>query len=144
MNDNEEEGRKFKIKDRRRFDAEGNPREENEEMVKDETPPKESMEESTTDSEADPNVSEREKGSMTMDIDFSSFIMSMATQALMQLGDMQPPPGIEVTVDPQAAKQSIDILTIIEEKTKGNLEPAEEKLLEEILHNLRMSFVRHQ
>jgi hypothetical protein len=78
----------------------------------------------------------------TEGLDFSSFIMSLASQALWQLGLMQPPPGVRVEVDKEAAKQTIDIISLLEQKTKGNLDPVEERLLSEILHELRMNFVR--
>ena len=78
------------------------------------------------------------------EITFSSFAMSLATQALIQLGEMQAPQGLNLPVDRDAAKQTIDILTMLEEKTRGNLDQEESGLMEEILHNLRMSNVRKQ
>lgn len=78
------------------------------------------------------------------EINFSSFVMSLATQALMQLGEIPPPPGVSLHVDVGAAQQSIDILTMLEQKTKGNLDQAEAQLLEEILHQLRVSFLRRR
>ncbi|HMO01959.1 MAG TPA: DUF1844 domain-containing protein [Oligoflexia bacterium] len=82
-------------------------------------------------------------GDSLAELNFSQFVISLATQTLMQLGDIKPPPDIEVQVDLQAAKQTIDILSLLKEKTKGNLSKDEEHLLEEILHNLRLSFVRN-
>lgn len=76
------------------------------------------------------------------EINFSSFVVSLATQALMQLGEMPPPPGVELPVDPAGAKQTIDILAMLQSKTKGNLDGNEERLLNEILHNLKLSYVR--
>ena len=75
-------------------------------------------------------------------IDFSSFIISLATQALVQLGQMKAPPGIEIKPDRESARQTIDILSLLQLKTKGNLDPAEAQLFEEILHSLRMAYVR--
>ena len=67
--------------------------------------------------------------------------MSLGTQALIQLGEVQPPHGMAVEVDVDAAKQTIDILAMIEGKTQGNLDDSEQKLLEGMLHNLRLSYV---
>ena len=76
------------------------------------------------------------------EVNFSSFVISLATQALMQLGQISPPPGVEMPIDRTAAKQTIDILSMIEQKTKGNLDEDESRLLEEILHNLRLGYVK--
>ena len=75
-------------------------------------------------------------------IDFVSFFMSLATQALMQLGEMEAPAGVAMTKDLDAAQQTIDILSMLQEKTRGNLSEQEDKLVEEVLHNLRMVFLK--
>lgn len=75
-------------------------------------------------------------------IDFSSFVVSMGTQALMALGEMPHPETRTATVNLDAAKQMIDILGLLEAKTKGNLSAEEVKLLQEILSSLRMLFAR--
>ncbi len=81
-------------------------------------------------------------GSFDAPLDFSSFVISLATQALMQIGAVEPPPGVQVPIDSGAARQTIDILTMLQQRTKGNLDSAESQMLEEILHNLRMSFIK--
>ncbi|MCB0311561.1 MAG: DUF1844 domain-containing protein, partial [Bdellovibrionales bacterium] len=78
----------------------------------------------------------------TGDINFSSFVMSLATQALMQMGQLESPPGVEVPVDLAGAQQTIDILAMMQQKTNGNLDQSEEHLMEEVLHSLRMAYVR--
>jgi hypothetical protein len=60
----------------------------------------------------------------------------------MQLGVMQPPPGLDIKIDREAARQTIDILAMLQQKTKGNLEPSEVSMMEEMLHSLRMAYVR--
>lgn len=75
-------------------------------------------------------------------ITFDSFVASLATQALMQLGEIPVPPGIDVSRDRQAAKNTIDILTMLKRKTKGNLTDREIVRLDELLHNLRLKFVK--
>jgi hypothetical protein len=60
----------------------------------------------------------------------------------MQLGLIPPPDGVPVKPDALAAKQSIDILAMLEEKTKGNLNEEESRLIKEALYSLRLSFVK--
>lgn len=76
------------------------------------------------------------------DISFGSFVLSLATQALMQLGQLQAPDGMSIPVDPIAAKQTIDILGMLQTKTKGNLDPKEEGLLRDALQSLKMAYLR--
>jgi len=76
------------------------------------------------------------------EVSFSAFVMSLATQALMQLGVVAPPQGYELPQDVHGAKQTIDLLQMLQEKTKGNLDEQESALIEDILHNVRLAFVR--
>jgi hypothetical protein len=76
------------------------------------------------------------------DINFSSFVVSLATQASIQLGLLAPPPGMDAAVDLEAAKQTIDILGLVERKTRGNLNDQEKNLLVNILHELRIGYVQ--
>ena len=72
-------------------------------------------------------------------IDFNTFVLSLSTSALMHLGNL---PGSEdQTVNLAHAKQSIDCIALLEEKTKGNLTGEEERLLHQVLFDLRMRFV---
>jgi hypothetical protein len=135
----------FKVVDRRRFDSDGNDRDDASETAKKEAPiakpsPGGSHPNFTTTELS--NSTEPSSDGEEFGLDFSSFIMSLATQALMQLGVMEPPPGVKLTVDKEAAQQTIDILTMLQGKTKGNLDAAEERLMTEILYKLRMAFVQ--
>jgi hypothetical protein len=76
------------------------------------------------------------------DIDFSSFIFSLSTSALLHLGEVPDPVTQKSQKDLLLAKQTIDILGILKEKTRGNLTSAEEKLMENILTDLRWRYVR--
>jgi hypothetical protein len=80
--------------------------------------------------------------SQAPDINFSTFVISMATQASMQMGLIAPPPGVPLSIDLASAKQTIDILGMLEEKTKGNLNDEERRLLANVLHELRLGFVQ--
>jgi hypothetical protein len=68
-------------------------------------------------------------------------ISSLATQALIGLGVMGHPVSNKKEVDLQSAQFSIDLLQVLEEKTKGNLSDLEKRFLDTILHDLRMKFV---
>ena len=73
--------------------------------------------------------------------DSSTFVMGLTTQALMHLGEIPDPVHQGVMHDLPAAKQMIDLLGILRDKTKGNLDEAEEQLLGEVLYDLRMRYV---
>jgi hypothetical protein len=75
-------------------------------------------------------------------INFASFLISLGTQAFMHLGDIPNPLTQQREKDPAAAKQMIDLLGILEAKTKGNLTPDEEHLLQQLLLDLRLRYVR--
>jgi hypothetical protein len=76
------------------------------------------------------------------EIDFSSFIFSLSTSALLHLGEIPDPATHKREKDLILAKQTIDILGMLKEKTRGNLTPDEEKLMENILTDLRWRYVR--
>lgn len=74
-------------------------------------------------------------------INFPAFVYSMATSALMYLGEPIGQGVGEQTPNLAHAQEIIDILTMLEAKTKGNLTGEEETLLEEMLYTLRIKFV---
>ena len=73
-------------------------------------------------------------------IDFSSFIISLATTAMVHLGEVPVESGGQPE-DLDAASQMIDILGMLEKKTEGNLSPEESRLVHDILYELRMKFL---
>jgi len=75
------------------------------------------------------------------EIDFATFVLSLSHSALMHLGEAPDPDTNETHVDLPLAKQNIDILGLLEEKTKGNLTIEERQLLEQVLFELRLRFV---
>ena len=77
-------------------------------------------------------------------IDFATFVLSLSSSAAYHLGLAPHPEGEEegTCTNLPMAKQTIDILGILQEKTKGNLTGEEERILSEVLYNLRMAFVR--
>ena len=74
-------------------------------------------------------------------MDFSTFVLSLASSAQVNLGLVPPPDGDKLEPNLLAAKQIIDILAVLEDKTRGNLDEAEEKLLKSLLYDLRIQFV---
>jgi hypothetical protein len=75
-------------------------------------------------------------------MDFSTFVLSLNASALIHLGEIPDPASKERTLNLSAAKHTIEILEIIKDKTKGNLDGNEEKLLDDVLFNLRMRYVK--
>jgi hypothetical protein len=75
------------------------------------------------------------------EINFSTFVISLSTQALMHLGEIANPLSGQEERDVSVAKQMIDIVGMLQEKTRGNLTEGETKLIEDILFDLRMRYV---
>jgi hypothetical protein len=76
------------------------------------------------------------------EMDFSSFIFSLSTSALLHLGEVPDPLTQKTEKNLPLAKQTIDILGMLKEKTRGNLTGDEEKLLDNFLTDLRWRYVR--
>lgn len=134
-----EEGKSFKVQDRRRFSSDtGEPREEPEKVERSEDLAQNSGEKVSNES---PSETKKTTDESLPQINFSTFLMSLSTQALMHLGEIPSPLSGKVEIDVPMAKQMIDIIGVLREKTRGNLDTGEDKLMEEILFNLRMEYV---
>ncbi|MBI4666111.1 MAG: DUF1844 domain-containing protein [Nitrospinae bacterium] len=81
------------------------------------------------------------EGAAPPPIDFSTFILSLSSSAVYHMGGFQDPYSGKTSINLDLAKQSIDILAMMEEKTRGNLAPDEQRLLSHTLYDLRMRFV---
>lgn len=129
----------FKVTDRRRFTQESEIKEteENREPEK--------VQEEAPASEKEPPAAEKAAPKMEEQpprpLDFSALILSLANTALFQLGFIRTPESDEVEKDLQGARQTIDLLGLLEQKTRGNLTEQEEKVLKDTLFQLRMAFV---
>ena len=78
-------------------------------------------------------------------ISFAGFVISLATTAAVHFGDIaDPPTGERQEPDLIAAHQMIDLIGLLQDKTKGNLTPEEAKLVDDLLYELRMRFVQAQ
>lgn len=84
---------------------------------------------------ADPTETQRELPTVS----FSSFVVSLATSAMSHLGE-----GPGAAVDLDLARHSIDVLGLLRDKTKGNLDDEESRLLETVLYETRMKFMERK
>ncbi len=76
------------------------------------------------------------------EINFSTFIVSLNASALLHLGAIEDPTTGQKTKNLSMAKQTIDILNMLEEKTDGNLNNEEKNLLKNMLYDLRLMYVK--
>ena len=131
MPEDEIRGEGFTIKDRRTFDAEGKVKEEARKEEKEEAKKNEKAE-------------KREEKEFTPlpEVNFSSFLLSLSSSILLHLGEIADPQSGEKKKDLALAKQTIDIITLLNDKTKGNLTEEEQNLMEHLLYDLRMRFVK--
>ncbi|HYB90887.1 MAG TPA: DUF1844 domain-containing protein [Candidatus Binataceae bacterium] len=136
----EEAGEKkgFKVEDRRRFSAEGELKPEHRAEE-----PKPAAVEKPHGPEASSAASkppERPAGPEP-EINFATFIVGLSTEALAALGEMPDPATGNRSRDLRAAQQLIDIIGMLRNKTRGNLDRNEEGLIDAILFDLRMKYV---
>lgn len=83
-----------------------------------------------------------EEEAFTTVLNFSTFILSLTTSALVCLGDLPDPITKEKTLNLPLAQQTISIIEILKEKTTGNLTEDEESLIGTVLYDLRMKYVQ--
>ena len=132
MDNEKEERRGFRVTDRRRFAETGEARGD--------TPP-ETAAESPPAGERSEMPPAQDEGILTEPVNFSTFVLGLSTQALLHLGDIPNPMTKAVERDLEAAKHVIDILGILQEKTRNNLDAGEDTLLASVLYDLRMRYV---
>lgn len=77
-------------------------------------------------------------------VDFSTHVLSLASTALIAIGKMPAPAGQPHEVDLETGRHLIDVLGMLETKTKGNLDEPESKLLASLIYDLRVAFVDAQ
>ena len=129
----------FVVKDKRRFTEDGEIREQkaDQEQAGSETASEPSPEKKTS------NRNEKTcAGPPPLpEVNFSTFAISLGTSALMNLGEIPDPTNMETCRNLPLAKQTIDILAMLQDKTRGNLEGDEENLLKNLLYELRIKYV---
>ena len=88
-------------------------------------------------------MSEKIDPTMLPEVTFSTFVLSMASSALVHLGEV-PNPETGTTVSDEAlARNAIDVLTMLDDKIRNGLTSDESKLIRDVLYELRMKFVAH-
>jgi hypothetical protein len=135
----EKKDKGFVIKDRRLFDESGATRVEKEARPE-EKKPADKVEE--VPGSRTKNDSPETEDTPLPEINFASFIFSLSTTAMYHFGDFPDPVTKETRRNLAAAKQTVDILSILKTKTEGNLDEDEKQLLDGILYELRMRFVK--
>lgn len=135
--ENEQGG--FKVDDRRQFTAQGDPIVSSDTSTDSKEDPPQPAQETSQKVEEQQASSEEEGQS---EVDFAGFLLSLATSAMAYLGEVPDPASGSTAENLPAAKQMIDILSILQVKTKGNLEPDEERLLDHLLYELRMKYLK--
>jgi hypothetical protein len=132
----EQEGQGFTVRDKRSFDEDGKPREgvaaEGKKEQEAAKAPADGPRAAAPE-EAVPGTGQR--------IDFPSYILSYYTQGLVLLGEVPNPYSNKKEEDLEAARHTVDILGMLKEKTKGNLTPEEERLLNSVLYEVRLKYM---
>ena len=143
------EGSGFKVVDRRSFATDGSLREEPREAPaspsKVEHPAESPSTPSATRAAARPEetleLPEDFGAPGNVDQGFETLVSYLGTTAMFQLGMMAGPGGERIPADLTSAHHTIDMLEVIERKTRGNLTPDEGRLLEDVLYELRIAFI---
>lgn len=132
--ENEKKEKGFVIKDKRIFDESGEAREE--EMKKKEA--------STEDSLQEKKSEETAREEYIPEVTFSNFVFSLSTTVLYHFGDFPDPVTKKAEKNLTAAKQTIDMLNMLKSKTIGNLDNNEKELLDGVLYELMMRYVKEK
>jgi len=142
MPEEKEEKKDFVVKDRRIF-AEKNLDDEGKEE-KEAPAAEEKNEAETKAADKKPGAAEQEPPHQFPEINFATFVASLNASALLQLGVIEDPTTGTKNKNLPMAKQTIDILSMMQQKTTGNLSEEEENLLKNILYDLRLMYVKEK
>ncbi|MCB2188113.1 MAG: DUF1844 domain-containing protein [Deltaproteobacteria bacterium] len=144
----DQEDKGFTVVDRRAFAEDGAAREEEPERKT--SPSGGEAEAPGPQTAAEPSEpaprAQAEKGRPQEDyvlppVDFGALILSLAHSAMMHLGALPDPYGQELAPNPALARHTIDTIALLKEKTKGNLDPDEQRLVDNTLTELRLAYV---
>jgi hypothetical protein len=140
----EEEKKDFVIKDRRIFSKEDQEGQEEKREKEEKTfEQKEAAQKEAAQKET-PSAEEKQTEIQLPEINFHTFIFSLNASALVQLGVMEDPATGKKEKNLPLAKQTIDMLTMLQEKTAGNLTKEEEDMLKYVLYDLRIRYVKEK
>lgn len=139
MPDEKDESSGFKVVDRRSFSGDGSPRASGpEKKPAAQSPPV------ASGPVAPPDESFNEEAEEAAPSGFATLVSYLSTTAMFQLGLLTGPSGERIPSDLANARMTIDLLEVVKEKTEGNLTENEARMLDEVLYELRMSFVEVQ
>jgi hypothetical protein len=146
MPEEDEKDTGFTVKDRRRFDAEGDTRDVEEGAAaspgEPETPPAQEAPPAAADENTVAEEPAEDGAGELGQLTFSGFVIGLAQQAFMFLGVIPDPQSAVVHKDLMQARAMIDIIEMLRDKTRGNLEEVEERMMEEMLEELHLQYVR--
>jgi hypothetical protein len=144
-----DEKKDFEVKDRRIFSEENQENEAQDNTQSTESSPE--VEEKTspsteqsqaTEAQERPSDANAQHEPPLPEINFATFVVSLNASALLHLGAIEDPNTGQTNKNLAMAKQTIDILSLLEEKTEGNLTNEEKNLLKNILYDLRIIYVK--
>jgi hypothetical protein len=141
MPEENKEKKDFVVKDRRVF-ADG--KLDAEEEAKETPPVDETKEAETGETREEPKAETQEPQPQFPEINFPTFVASLNASALLNLGVIEDPSSGKKDKNLPMAKQTIDILSMLQEKTSGNLSKEEEEMLKNILYDLRIMYVKEK
>lgn len=140
-----EEGKGFTVRDRRFSTEESVAESATEEKKKPSPEEAQAAEERSTERASKEDVESTGPTEAPLpEVNFPTFILSLNASALVHLGAIEDPGAGKTVKNLPMAKQTIDILSMLEEKTRGNLSKDEENMLKNILYDLRILFVKER
>jgi Domain of unknown function (DUF1844) len=146
--EDQEDKRGFKVQDRRRFSSEGETKEGGDapsasgEAVEIKSRPAAPQPETASKPQAaEHHAASHHSSEPPPELTFAAFLWSLSEQALAALGEVPDPSSGTVSRDLTMAQQMIDIIIMLREKTRGNLDAQEQAMLKEILSGLQMKYV---
>ena len=146
--EDQEDKRGFKVQDRRRFSSEGEAKEGGDAPAASSEPLdiKSRPAASASETASKPQAAEHPAASHHSsepppELTFAAFLWSLSEQALAALGEVPDPSSGTVSRDLLLAQQMIDIISMLRDKTRGNLDAQEQAMLKEILSGLQMKYV---
>ncbi len=131
---------KVKVTDRRIFDHEGKLKKEFQKAKEQKPPAKAKQKQQKAEKTATEEMPPKERTTLPP-VDFGSFILSLSTTAFIHLGEVADPTGKEKKVNLEAAKQMVDIIQMLKEKTEGNLTQEESALIDNLLYELKLKYM---
>ena len=139
MLDDHKESSEFKVVDKRAFSEDGTRREEGGEKEKRSEAPAPPIGAAAVQDETFSEDTQDEGPA-----GFDTLVSYLSTTAMFQLGLLPGPEGERVPADLLNARRTIDLLEVLQQKTQGNLDSEEAKILEDVLFELRLTFVEVQ